>query len=205
MKIIIIALIICFNDISFLFPDRQGNLNPIVDCSYTLEEVIKNSNTPAKILKELVLVDVEYFSFDDVLHRGQVLINRAAEKDIKEIFQLIKLSKFPIGKAIPIVRYNWNDQASMLDNNTSAFNYRKVKGQKVLSAHSYGLAIDINPIQNPHIKRNKIEPPNSKYDVNKDGTILKNSMLVKEFEKRGWQWGGKWKSSKDYQHFEKKK
>ena len=90
------------------------------------------------------------------------------------------------------------------DNNTVAFNYRKVKGSKVLSAHSYGMAIDINPIQNPHIKGKVIQPPNAKYDPKVKGTILRDSEIVKEFIKRGWQWGGRWKSSKDYQHFEKK-
>ncbi len=176
----------------------------IVDCNYSFEESISGIDIPKAIKKNLVLLNVEYYSFDSKLHRGQIVLHKNAEKDIKEIFEIIKIIKFPVSKVIPIVKYKWSDEDSMNDNNTSAFNYRKVKGQKILSAHSYGLAIDINPEQNPHIKRNIVQPANGKYNINSAGTILKNSRIVQEFKKRGWQWGGTWRSSKDYQHFEKK-
>ncbi len=184
--------------------DIQTNIKIIIDCRYTFEEAISGIAIPSSIISELRLLEVEYYSFDDKLHRGQVLVNKKVEKDIIAIFSLIKELKFPIAKVIPAVKYDWDDEASMNDNNTVAFNYRKVKGSKVLSAHSYGMAIDINPIQNPHVKGKVIQPPNAKYDSKVRGTILKDSELVKEFIKRGWQWGGRWKSSKDYQHFEKK-
>jgi len=176
----------------------------ILDCNYTFEEAIKGIEIPNSISKQLTLISVEYYSFDDRLHKGQLVVNKKAAKDIEEIFNFIKESKFPIDKVIPAVKFNWDDDASMNDNNTVAFNYRKVKGSKVLSAHSYGMAIDINPLQNPHIKGKVIQPDKGKYNVNASGTIIRDSKLVKEFVKRGWQWGGRWKSSKDYQHFEKK-
>ena len=182
----------------------QNEEEVILDCNYSFEEAISGKEIPKEITRNLVLLNVEYYSFDDKLHRGQIVLHKRAEKDIKEIFEIIKEIKFPISKVIPVVKYHWSDEASMNDNNTSAFNYRKVKGQNVLSFHSYGLAIDINPIQNPHIKRNLIQPSNAKYDIKAAGTILKNSRIVQEFKKRGWQWGGTWRSSKDYQHFEKK-
>ena len=184
--------------------DIQTDIKIIIDCRYTFEEAISGIEIPSFIISELRLVEVEYYSFDDKLHRGQVVVNKKVEKDIMIIFSLIKELKFPIAKVIPAVKYNWDDEASMNDNNTVAFNYRKVKGSKMLSAHSYGMAIDINPIQNPHVKRKVIQQPNAKYDSKVKGTILRDSELVKEFIKRGWQWGGSWKSSKDYQHFEKK-
>lgn len=129
-----------------------------------------------------MLLNVEYYSFDSKLHRGQIVLHKNVEKDIKEIFEIIRIIKFPVSKVIPIAKYKWSDEDSMNDNNTSAFNYRKVKGQKILSAHSYGLAIDINPEQNPHIKRNIVQPANGKYDINSAGTILKNSRIVQEFK-----------------------
>ena len=176
----------------------------IIDCNYTFEEAINGIEIPNSIIIQLTLVDVEYYSFDDQLHRGQIVINKKAVEDIKAIFDFIKTSRFPIAKVIPIVKYNWDDETSMNENNTTAFNYRKVKGSKVLSSHSSGMAIDINPLQNPHIKGGKINPSNGKYAIKAPGTILKDSKLVNEFVKRGWQWGGSWRSSKDYQHFEKK-
>lgn len=175
----------------------------IVDCNYSFEEATSGIDIPKNILKNLILINVEYFSFDGKLHQGQVLVHKKLEKDIKKIFQFIKKTKFPIKKAIPVVKYNWSDDISMNDNNTSAFNYRKVSGQKVLSPHAYGLAIDINPMQNPHIKRNKKSPAKAAYNIDAKGTITGNSELVKEFRKLGWNWGGSWISSKDYQHFEK--
>ncbi len=207
MKILFRIIILMLFIISGYYTDAQTSLNEdevIVDCRYSFEEVMSGTVIPTEIKKNLVLLNVEYYSFDDKLHRGQIVVHKRAEKDIQEIFEIIKSIKFPVNKVIPIVKYNWSDEESMNDNNTSAFNYRKVRGQKTISAHSYGLAIDINPLQNPHIKRNTIQPSNGKYDVNAVGTILKNSVIVQEFRKRGWQWGGTWRSSKDYQHFEKK-
>ncbi len=187
------------------FDNREQNDSaPIVDCNYTFLEAVKGPEIQQSIIKQLTLIDVEYYSFDNRLHKGQILINKRAVKDIKEIFEFIKFSRFHIAKVIPVVKYNWSDQESTNDNNTSAFNYRKIKGQKVLSAHSSGLAIDINPLQNPHIKGKSVQPPSGKYEVEKPGTILRDSKLVTEFRKRGWEWGGRWRSSKDYQHFEKK-
>ena len=207
MKLILL-LSFLFYQIIVCQPEQQSNIQTepkiIIDCSYTFEEAISGIEIPSSIISELRLVEVEYYSFDDKLHRGQLVVNKKAVKDIKEIFDLIKELKFPIAKVTPAVKYNWDDEASMMDNNTVAFNYRKVKGSKVLSAHSYGMAIDINPIQNPHVKGKAIQPANAKYDPKVRGTILRDSELVKEFIKRGWQWGGRWKSSKDYQHFEKK-
>ncbi len=182
----------------------QNDPKPIVDCNYTFEEAISGTEIPKSIINQITLIEVEYYSFDNLLHKGQVLINKKVVKDIKNIFEFIKSSHFPVAKVIPVVKYSWSDQASMIDNNTSSFNYRKVKGYKVLSPHSYGLAIDINPLQNPHIKGKTIQPVNAKYDVKALGTIIRDSKLVSEFRNMGWQWGGLWRSSKDYQHFEKK-
>jgi len=202
--IILVYLFIQTNNYQMNLEKTKHKQEIILDCNYTFEEAIKGIEIPNSISKQLTLISVEYYSFDDRLHKGQLVVNKKSAKDIEEIFNFIKESKFPIDKVIPAVKFNWDDDASMNDNNTVAFNYRKVKGSKVLSAHSYGMAIDINPLQNPHIKGKVIQPDKGKYNVNASGTIIRDSKLVKEFVKRGWQWGGRWKSSKDYQHFEKK-
>jgi len=201
---LVIYLINISSNTQKFIEETQHTNEIIVDCSYVFEDAIKGIEIPESIIKQLTLIDVEYYSFDDKLHKGQLVVNKEASKDIKEIFEFIKTSRFPIAKVIPAVKYNWDDEASMNDNNTLVFNYRKVKGFKVLSPHSYGLAIDINPIQNPHIKGKVFQPVTGKYDHNLKGTILRDSKLVQEFVKRGWQWGGSWRSSQDYQHFEKK-
>ncbi len=199
---IILKLLFLLN--IFISGILQNDERIIIDSEYTFEEAVSGIDIPQKILNDLVLIEVEYYSFDKKLHRGQLLINKNLKDDIEEIFKIIKEIKFPVEKVIPVSHYRWSDEKSMLDNNTSAFNYRTVKGTKVLSAHSTGRAIDINPKLNPQIKRNKVIPEGAKHNPEIDGTITLNSFLTKEFIKRGWQWGGTWRSTKDYQHFEKR-
>jgi peptidoglycan LD-endopeptidase CwlK len=175
----------------------------VIDSNISFEKAVEGISFPASILKTLVLIDVLYYSFDGKLHKGQLLIHSSLEKDIQEIFRFIKESKFPVAKVIPVSEYGWNDSLSMADNNTSAFHYRHVKGTRVLSSHSTGRAIDINPLLNPQIKNGKAYPSNSEYDPSVPGTITRNSELVELFLKKGWHWGGSWRSTKDYQHFEK--
>ncbi len=181
--------------------DTTGNI--IIDSDYNIDEALNGILIPAEIKKNLILIEVQYYSFDNKLHQGQLVINKQLRSDIIKIFKKIKEERFPVGKAVPIVYYNWDDEKSMEDNNTSAFNYRFIAGTKKLSNHSYGTAIDINPLFNPYITKDFHQPAGSVYDTLRRGTITGNSFLVKEFEQAGWDWGGNWKNKKDYQHFEK--
>lgn len=176
----------------------------VIDSEIDFEEAVAGQNIPQSVLENLRLVNVYYYGFDDKLHKGQLVVHKDIVLDMIEIFELIRESRFPIGKVIPISKYGWSDEKSMQDNNTSAFNYRFISGSRVISNHAAGLAIDINPVLNPYIKNGNSLPENCVYDTTKAGTILSDSELVKEFKRRGWQWGGDWKSLKDYQHFEKK-
>ena len=177
----------------------------IKDCNYTFDKAIFNLDFPDAIRDNLRLITVRYYSFDNKLHQGQIVIHKDLSEDIKGIFKLIEMKRFKIAKAIPIVYYNWSDEKSMLDNNTSAFNYRFIAETKRLSNHATGRAIDINPFLNPQVFKDKVYPSSAKYNSKVEGTITANSFLVKEFKKMGWLWGGDWKRSKDYQHFEKLK
>jgi peptidoglycan LD-endopeptidase CwlK len=176
----------------------------VIDSDIDFEEAVAGHNIPQSVLDNLRLVNVYYYGFDDKLHKGQLVVHKDIVLDMIEIFEFIRESRFPIGKVIPISKYGWSDEKSMQGNNTSAFNYRFISGSRVISNHAAGLAIDINPALNPYIKNGDSLPENCIYDTTKAGTILSDSELVKEFKRRGWQWGGDWKSLKDYQHFEKK-
>ncbi len=121
------------------------------------------------------------------------------------VFEVIKQTKFPVSKALPIVKYDWSDDASMQDNNSSAFNYRFIAGTDRLSNHALGKAVDINPMQNPVIyESGKISPTGGNYDPKKPGTFHKDSPVLKKFLELGWRWGGDFVSFKDYHHFDKK-
>jgi len=197
--------------ILFLFSSGGQVNNPhkkeriIIDSHIKLEEALMGKEIPNPNTKNLRIIDVEYYSFDNRLHRGQVVIHKDLAEDIKEIFTLIKEKKFPIKKVVPINKYNWSDEASMKDNNTSAFNYRVISGTRTFSTHAQGRAIDINPFLNPQIKKGKTFPEGAVYNKYARGTITAHSWLTHEFYKRGWRWGGDWKFTQDYQHFERTK
>jgi len=175
----------------------------IIDSEYTLEEALQGITIPSSVIEDLEIVTVSYYSFDGLLHRGQIIVNKKVSDDIIEIFSVIEETRFPIERVVPIVEYNWSDEKSMQDNNTSSFNYRFVSGSKIFSMHASGLSIDINPKQNPYIKNGSNSPAGSVYELDADGTICPDSEIVKVFKEKGWSWGGKWKSLKDYQHFQK--
>ena len=176
----------------------------LIDADYTFDEALKGSSIPSSVKNKLDLVSVKYYGFDGKLHQGQIIVNKEISNDIVEIFKVIEEEKFPVEKVVPIVDYNWSDEKSMNDNNTSSFNYRFISGSRILSMHANGLAIDINPKQNPYVKNGTSIPAGSEYRLNDKGTIEPGSKIVKAFKERGWTWGGDWKSLKDYQHFQKK-
>ena len=186
-------------------PFKQTDpLDILIDSNLNFDDAISGQNIPNNILEDLQMVEVQYYGFDERLHKGQLIAHKEVVDDIKEIFNFIKESRFPINKVIPMSSYDWSDEKSMKDNNTSAFNYRFISGTRVTSKHAYGLAIDINPLLNPYIKNEQSIPAGSTYDTTKAGTISSGSQLVKEFKDRGWKWGGDWINLKDYQHFEKR-
>lgn len=179
-------------------------VNVIVDSEMTFDDAIAGTKAPKSVQDNLVIINVAYYSFDGKLHRGQLVVHRDVQEDIKKIFELIIKEKFPVSKCVPIVKYNWSDSASMADNNTSSFNYRTIAGTDRLSLHSFGLAIDINPFNNPVVYENgRISPKGAKYDPKKAGTFSSENSVVKLFKELGWRWGGDFVSFKDYHHFDK--
>ena len=205
MKLIIfIFVLFLFSSAGQIYSQHKKE-RIIIDSHITLKEALTGKEIPNPNKKNLLIIDVEYYSFDNRLHRGQVVIHKDLARDIKEIFALIKEKKFPIKKVVPINYYRWSDEASMRDNNTSAFNYRVISGTRTFSTHSLGRAIDINPFLNPQIKNGKVSPERAIYNKYARGTITSNSWLTHEFYKRGWRWGGNWKFMQDYQHFERTK
>ena len=181
-----------------------GNEEIIIDSAMSFSETIEGTNAPLEIVDSLVLVDVLYYSFDGLRHQGQIIVNNDLEDDVYEIFALIEKLQFPVGKVIPIVTYQWDDQSSMASNNSSAFNFRVIEGTTKLSLHSFGRAVDINPVQNPVIyPHGLVAPSGAKYNPQKEGTLTAATPIVQEYIKRGWHWGGNFEQPKDYHHFEK--
>ncbi len=179
----------------------------IIDSNISLSKALEGTTAPDSIVRELVIVDVEYFSTDSLLHQGQIVVNRKIEQEVKQIFEYIKSVKYPVESVIPIKFDLPNGNTTMANlNNTYCFHYRTVAGSSSkLSRHSQGLAIDFNPFDNPYIsKSGKVIPKEGIYDPSKPETLTKNSDVVKRFIALDWIWGGNWNDPKDYMHFERR-
>jgi len=175
----------------------------IVDCNYKFMEAVAGTKAPQSIIDELTLITVRYYSTDKKLHQGQILTNKMMSHQVELMFCVIKKMKFPIAHAIPIVRYNWDDEASMKANNTYSFCYRNVSYSK----HAMGMAIDINPLFNPvRWKSDSInrlnKPIGATYDSSVEGTFYPTSPVVEEFRKIGFRWGHNFPTKYDDHHFE---
>lgn len=189
---------------SGMMADQSQNEALHIDSDMSLDEAIAGTGAPEEVIRELCLVDVRYYSFDGKLHRGQLVVHRSVRQEVEEIFALILRERFPVAKAVPIVRYGWSDDASMSDNNTSAFNYRLIAGTQRLSRHATGHAVDINPLQNPVIYRDgRISPEDAVYRPGTEGTLSEDGPVVLAFIERGWRWGGHFETLTDLHHFQK--
>jgi peptidoglycan L-alanyl-D-glutamate endopeptidase CwlK len=177
---------------------------PIIDSSMTFEEAVLGTKAPKGVIDSLCLITVCYRAFDGRLYQGQLVVHGGVEKEVIEIFEIIERLKFPIARVVPIVKYDWSDDASMVANNTSAFNYRFIMGTDRFSHHAYGRAVDINPFLNPVIYEDgRIDPPGAIYNTEEEGTFSESHPIVQEFLRRGWRWGGNFRPSIDYHHFDK--
>ena len=142
---------------------------------------------------------------------GEMIVNESISEDVLEIMQELYHAAYPIEKMVLIDEYGGDDEASMEANNTSAFNYRNISGSGKLSKHSYGLAIDVNPLYNPYVKNTAdatiCQPQNALDYIDRSREfsykIDENDLCYQLFTAHGFTWGGSWNSVKDYQHFEK--
>jgi hypothetical protein len=159
--------------------------------------------------RRLMLLKFDYFGFDGQVHDdGELVILDAAADHVTNIFNALLKMHFPIQQAKLLNQYDGDDDASMADNNTSAFNDRMVSGGTSLSVHAYGLAIDLNPIQNPFLQKEhgslQVSPKAGESYLNRaDVRPGMAEAVVDLFAENGFPiWGGDWKNPIDYQHFQ---
>ena len=159
--------------------------------------------------EQLRRVDVDHIGFDGQTHRGELIVREDVVPDVIAIFEQLYRLGFPIEKIRTVDRYPAaDDELSMEDNNTSAFNCRGIPGSDRWSQHAYGRAIDLNPLQNPCIySGGTFEPHNAAAYLDRrrtdPGLLHDGDPAVHAFTDRGWRWGGHWTTPIDYQHFER--
>lgn len=181
--------------------------NPI-PLDITQKMIGKSYKEPCPIpITDLAYVQVTHYDMSGKICSGELVVHKKIADVVMEIFQDIHAAEFPIEKMRLIDEYDANDDRSMEDNNSSAFCFRSITNRPgVVSNHGLGIAIDINTRLNPYVKGDSIAPSNAqKYvdrSLNEPGMIHPEDAVVIAFKKRGFTWGGDWKSLKDYQHFE---
>lgn len=155
------------------------------------------------------MLRLPYWNYSGKSATGTLIVNAKLAPELSVIFHELYRHKFLIQLMDPVEDFAGDDVRSMEANNTSAFNCRDITGQKgKFSNHSWGRAIDINPLTNPYVKGTRVLPEAGREyldrTVTHPGSILAGSFIVKLFAKHGWTWGGSWPDRQDYQHFEKK-
>ncbi len=155
--------------------------------------------------ERLCRLRLSYHDFAGEAQPGTLVVDVRAVPALTRIFEKLFLAGFPIGSMRPIDEFDGDDRASMAANNCSAFNFRLIEGQPRLSHHSLGIAVDINPLQNPMVLPDRTEPPEGAAFLNRQsclpGMILRPGVVVRAFEAEGWCWGGDWPDLRDYHHF----
>jgi hypothetical protein len=148
---------------------------------------------------------IAYYGFDRRVHTGGMVANRSAVEPLRRAFAGLYGTRFPIRRMRLVDDYGASDYASIEADNTSAFNCRRATGQSRWSQHAYGLALDINPIENPYVSNGRTSHAASRPYLDRSrhrrGMAYAGGALVRAFKQVGWGWGGNWSNPTDYQHF----
>lgn len=156
-------------------------------------------------IDDLRYVTVSHFGFDGEFHTGELMVNARVADDIVEVFRALHEARYPIEEMMILSADAVEAPPTGDRNNTSAFECRTAVGSDSFSQHAYGLAIDVNPFQNPYVKGDLVLPElaSAYLDRSRDlpGMIHPAGTVVEAFAGIGWQWGGSWSSLKDFHHF----
>ena len=160
--------------------------------------------------RDLRYLKIPYIDFSGKAKTGELICNHHIASALAEIFDSLYSAKYQIEKIRLVDEYDACDELSMSDNNSSCFNFRFISYTNIPSKHGLGLAVDINPLYNPYVKKIdgvlSIEPANASPYVDRSRIfphkIEEGDLCLSLFRNFGFEWGGDWTNSKDYQHFE---
>jgi hypothetical protein len=155
---------------------------------------------------ELRLVRARHWGFDGRVYTGRLVVASDLARPVLGVLRRLYAARFPIRRMVPVDAYGASDFRSIEADNTSGFNCRSVGGTTRWSEHSYGRAIDLNPIENPYVTAagttsHRASRPYLRRTRYRPGMAVAGGVAVRVFEAAGWGWGGRWSGDRDYQHF----
>jgi hypothetical protein len=154
---------------------------------------------------DLAYATVSFHGFDDRPHTGELIVHADHAVGIVGIFQMLFDAGFPIEEMRIVEPSDLVAPSDGDTNNTASFVCRPITGGSGFSEHAYGLAIDLNPFQNPYVRGTNVIPSLARSFADRTwirpGMIEPGGIAVSAFAGMGWRWGGGWSSLKDYQHF----
>jgi D-alanyl-D-alanine carboxypeptidase len=163
-------------------------------------------------LSGLRLLTVTHRGFDKHNHTGQLIVNRSAASGLRDVFHQLYRLHFPIHHMRISDYYGPKSGRPKDDDVTESFECREAAASPCtgngttgsFSMHAYGLAVDVNTVENPYVGCGMTHDPRGKRYLNrsKHRRGMVTPRVVSAFRSIGWGWGGAWSgNTKDYQHF----
>jgi hypothetical protein len=158
---------------------------------------------------DLRYLRLSHVGFDGRHHLGEMVVAARHARDVAGVFARLYDARWPIRQMRLASDFDGDDDRSMVADNTSAYNCRRVAGSASWSDHAFGAAIDINPVENPYLVDGSVRPAEGRSLAQLDrsagssvpaGVIRAGDVVVRAFAAIGWEWGGAW-ADPDYQHF----
>ena len=156
-------------------------------------------------LDDLRYVTVSFRGFDGRAHTGELVVHERVAAQVVSVFARLYRARFPIEEMRLVTGADLEAHPTGDGNNTAAFVCRAARKQTRWSAHAYGLAVDLNPFQNPYRRGDLVLPELAGAYENRararPGMIRPGDVVTSAFAAIGWTWGGTWRSPRDLMHF----
>jgi hypothetical protein len=156
-------------------------------------------------LADLRYVTVSFRGFDGRAHTGELVVHERVAAGVVSAFAKLYRARFPIEQMRLVTGADLKAHPTGDGNNTAAFVCRAARKQTRWSAHAYGLAMDVNPFQNPYRRGDLVLPELASAYLDRDrrrpGMVRPGDAVTSAFADLGWTWGGTWRSPRDLMHF----
>jgi hypothetical protein len=156
-------------------------------------------------LADLRYLTVSFRGFDGRAHTGELVVHRRVADQVVSVFARLYRASFPIEEMRLVTTADLEAHPTGDGNNTAAYVCRAARKQTRWSAHAYGLAVDVDPFQNPYRRGDLVLPELASAYLDRGrvrpGMIRAGDVVTRAFAAIGWTWGGTWRSPVDLMHF----